>query len=205
MKSDILNIISTTNDEVKECESMKDDSEDTIHSNQVLVNMKVNEWNCYAVIFWLNRMNGGKFRDWKYNKLRSMIFEHKLKGSELQRLSDIALRFGGVESKEDQKEIVNAIADLIANDNFQNVAANMAVSDTEKVYCDPILFEIMTDPVMVTLSGYTYERSNIEQYIQMHGKDPITNQEVKIEHIVTNQALKEIIKQWKQKKMILSH
>ena len=188
-------------DTTKECEGEERLKSEVVDMKKERISM--NEWNCYAVIYWLNRLNDAKFRDWKYNKLRNMIFEHKLKGSELVRLTDIALRFAGVENKDDQKEIVHAIADLIANDNFDNMAANMSVTDTEKVYCDPILFEVMTDPVMVTLSGYTYERSNIEQYIQKYGKDPITKQEVKLEHIVTNQALKEIIKQWKQKNLTL--
>merc|ERR1712129_212091 len=127
-----------------------------------------------------------------------MICKYKINGSELQKLNDIALRFAGVENENEQNEIINAIAELLKNDNFDNQAANMKVTANEHTFCDPIMLEIMNEPVMVTLSGYTYERANIERYIQMYRKEPMTNQDVLMEHIVPNQAVKQMIGQWKQ-------
>ncbi len=79
---------------------------------------------------------------------------------------------------------------------FDNLSANMKLTDEQKVYCDPMLFEIMDEPVMITVSGYTYERKNIEQYIDKFHKDPITGQEIELKHIAANQALKLLIQQW---------
>jgi len=163
--------------------------------------VSVKSWNCYAVIFWLNRVSDGKFCDSEYNELRKMIIKHELKGSELIYLNCVALRFGGVADRNDQKELINAIDDLMVNDNFVNLAADLKMTKDEEVYCDPILFEVMNDPVMVMKSGYTYERSNIEQYIRKYGKDPISGQEVDLNNIAPNHSLKKIITLWKKKNM----
>merc|ERR1739842_156329 len=41
-------------------------------------------------------------------------------------------------------------------------------------FLDPITFEMMNDPVICSVSGQTYERKTIEDYIEQNGMDPIT-------------------------------
>ncbi|XP_064382317.1 E3 ubiquitin-protein ligase CHIP-like [Halichondria panicea] len=60
-------------------------------------------------------------------------------------------------------------------------------------FCGKISFDIMMDPV-VTPSGITYNRRDIEDHLQRVGNfDPITRQELKCEQLIPNLALKEAI------------
>ena len=56
----------------------------------------------------------------------------------------------------------------------------------------------MSDPVFVTTSGHTYERSFIEKYIKDKKIDPLTQQTASISDIVQNRMMKRIIDDWKQ-------
>lgn len=59
--------------------------------------------------------------------------------------------------------------------------------------CGKISFELMTDPV-ITPSGITYDRNDIEQHLQRVGHfDPVTRQELKIDQLIPNLAMKEVI------------
>merc|ERR1711971_876031 len=113
-------------------------------------------------------------------------------------INEFTLRFGGVDDVNDQRIILNMIADLVANDNFDNMAANIGITEEQNVYCDPTSFEIMDDPVMSTISGQTYNREVIEEYINKHGKDPITGQSTEQKHIIPNKALQDVIVKWKK-------
>jgi STIP1 family protein 1 len=51
----------------------------------------------------------------------------------------------------------------------------------------------MRDPV-ITPSGITYDRVDIEQHLQRVGRfDPVTRQELGIEQLTPNLAMKEVI------------
>eukprot|EP01127_Copromyxa_protea_P019007 TRINITY_DN6092_c0_g1_i1.p1 TRINITY_DN6092_c0_g1~~TRINITY_DN6092_c0_g1_i1.p1 ORF type:complete len:781 (+),score=116.06 TRINITY_DN6092_c0_g1_i1:23-2344(+) len=56
----------------------------------------------------------------------------------------------------------------------------------------PISFELMVDPV-ITSSGQTYERANIENYLKTHPLDPITRVPCRVEDLCSNLALKKLI------------
>jgi len=59
--------------------------------------------------------------------------------------------------------------------------------------CGKISFELMSDPV-ITPSGITYDRRDIEQHLQRVGHfDPITRQELTIDQLIPNLSVKEII------------
>ena len=61
-------------------------------------------------------------------------------------------------------------------------------------YC-PITHQIMLDPVIVTVSGHTYEREAIEQCLQSNdiGTDPLTREKFKRKHLKPNITLKKAI------------
>jgi hypothetical protein len=40
----------------------------------------------------------------------------------------------------------------------------------------PISHRIMTDPVILSRSGYSYERQNIVEWLAVHGTDPMTGE-----------------------------
>ena len=67
---------------------------------------------------------------------------------------------------------------------------------TPQEYLDPVTLKLMVDPVMVTLSGYTYERATIMKCIRDSGKDPFTQIRINSSHLVPNRALKSGIDLW---------
>ncbi|XP_028413211.1 E3 ubiquitin-protein ligase CHIP-like isoform X2 [Dendronephthya gigantea] len=59
--------------------------------------------------------------------------------------------------------------------------------------CGKISFEIMKDPV-ITPSGITYDRKDIEEHLQRVGHfDPVTRTELKQEQLIPNLAMKEVV------------
>lgn len=59
--------------------------------------------------------------------------------------------------------------------------------------CGKISFELIQDPV-ITPSGITYDRYDIEQHLQRVGRfDPVTRQELTIDQLIPNLSMKEVI------------
>eukprot|EP01084_Bolivina_argentea_P266077 451198_1 len=84
----------------------------------------------------------------------------------------------------------------------QNVNKITLIDDDEpEEFCCPIIFEIMKDPVIVSVSGQTYERKAIENYIKKEHQDPITLQKAELKHIIPNRILKIIIQKWRKNNM----
>ena len=64
-------------------------------------------------------------------------------------------------------------------------------------YLCPIGWEIMTDPVIVKQSGWSYQRQNITQWINEHqGKEPQTQQPCGINDLIINRTLRDVIARW---------
>lgn len=65
--------------------------------------------------------------------------------------------------------------------------------DIPDYLCGKISFELMVDPV-ITPSGITYDRYDIEQHLQRVGRfDPVTRQELTIDQLIPNLSMKEVI------------
>lgn len=59
--------------------------------------------------------------------------------------------------------------------------------------CGKISFELLHDPV-ITPSGITYDRYDIEQHLQRVGRfDPVTRQELTIDQLIPNLSMKEVV------------
>lgn len=59
--------------------------------------------------------------------------------------------------------------------------------------CGKISFELMRDPV-ITPSGITYDRVDIEQHLQRVGRfDPVTRQELTLDQLIPNLVMKEVV------------
>ena len=59
-------------------------------------------------------------------------------------------------------------------------------------YC-PISLEIMKEPVFNKVSGKTYDRKSVEQWILRYENDPLTIQECNIRDLVINYKLRSLI------------
>ncbi|CAK9299974.1 unnamed protein product [Gordionus sp. m RMFG-2023] len=76
---------------------------------------------------------------------------------------------------------------------FQKLDDNRRKREVPDHMCGKISFEIMNDPV-ITPSGITYERKNIEEHLQRVGHfDPITRIPLTSDQLIPNLALKEVI------------
>lgn len=64
-------------------------------------------------------------------------------------------------------------------------------------YMCPIGFEQMNDPVICS-DGHTYERKNIEQWLNTHSTSPMTNQTLTNKTMIPNIALRKLIQQKKE-------
>jgi U-box domain/Leucine Rich repeat len=61
-----------------------------------------------------------------------------------------------------------------------------------------ITFEVMSDPVIATVDGVTYERAAIELWIEEHGTSPMTRQPLSIDDLVSNRVVADIIAKLRQ-------
>jgi hypothetical protein len=53
----------------------------------------------------------------------------------------------------------------------------------------PITLELFRDPVLAQ-DGHTYERQAIVEWIEKNGRSPITDQQLSLEHLYPNYAIK---------------
>lgn len=79
------------------------------------------------------------------------------------------------------------------NDLFVEVDERRQKREVPDVLCCRINFGIMRDPV-ITPSGITYERRDIEEHLQRLGHfDPVTRKDLTRDQLIPNLALKEVI------------
>jgi len=62
----------------------------------------------------------------------------------------------------------------------------------------PISHELMKDPVIVVETGQTYERNQIEQWLQEHSVDPVTNEKLPKQMLTPNIALRNTIEDFRK-------
>ena len=65
-------------------------------------------------------------------------------------------------------------------------------------YLCPISYKLMEEPIIVTQSGWTYERTEIEHWIKKNGTDPNTRQECTVNDLIPNRTLRDAIERWKE-------
>eukprot|EP01084_Bolivina_argentea_P248273 415261_1 len=155
----------------------------------------VNEWNCYEIMYWLNRVDNCKLNDIKYKCLKQQIKIGNIKGCELANINDTTLKLVGIKDINDRKLILKYIIDLIVNTNISLNTIDIC-EYVPDLYCDAISCELMEDPVSVTISGHIYERKFIEKYVEKYRMDPITKQKCELKDIVANKSLKQSIEMW---------
>eukprot|EP01083_Nonionella_stella_P218314 782965_1 len=180
---------------------------DYMESDAAIERKPVHQWNCYAVIYWLNRVHNGYLRGTKYINLRKHICIGKVNGNQLCHLNDVTLNMIGIYDTNEIDIILNAVSELIYTDRYNNVIANtMRADNIPSMYCDPVSFELMMDPVYLgsanDANGNVYERRSIEEYVTKYGKDPLTHKIVKCEEVVAADCLKKKIESWTHNNVI---
>eukprot|EP00483_Globobulimina_turgida_P010914 UN10935 len=63
-------------------------------------------------------------------------------------------------------------------------------------YIDPIMYEIMNDPVTSKTSGRTYDRAMIVKHVDDYGTDPFNQQAMGRNDLYPNKILKRAIDRW---------
>jgi ubiquitin conjugation factor E4 B len=72
--------------------------------------------------------------------------------------------------------------------------------DAPDEFLDPLLCDLMTDPVILPSSRTTINRSTIRSHLLSDSHDPFNRQPLKIEDVIDNVELKAQIDAWKAKK-----
>ncbi|XP_008474197.1 E3 ubiquitin-protein ligase CHIP isoform X2 [Diaphorina citri] len=79
------------------------------------------------------------------------------------------------------------------NDLFVAIDERRRKREVPDYLCGKISFEILRDPV-ITPSGITYERKNIEEHLQKVGHfDPVTRVKLSADQLIPNFAMKEVV------------
>ncbi|XP_039969900.1 E3 ubiquitin-protein ligase CHIP isoform X1 [Bactrocera neohumeralis] len=99
------------------------------------------------------------------------------------------------ELREKQQEFEQQCDDHIKelNNIFAKVDDRRRKRDVPDYLCGKISFEILTDPV-ITPSGITYERKDIEEHLQRVGHfDPVTRVKLTQDQLIPNFSMKEVV------------
>jgi ubiquitin conjugation factor E4 B len=74
------------------------------------------------------------------------------------------------------------------------------LGDAPDEFMDPLIFDIMTDPVMLPSSKTIIDRSTIRSHLLSDPTDPFNRMPLKIEDVVPATELREKIEEWKREK-----
>lgn len=79
------------------------------------------------------------------------------------------------------------------NNLFAKVDDRRRKREVPDYLCGKISFEILQDPV-ITPSGITYERKDIEEHLQRVGHfDPVTRVKLNVDQLIPNFSMKEVV------------
>lgn len=90
----------------------------------------------------------------------------------------------------------------------QDPKKTSAVESTERTipeaFICPLTRQPMEDPVILAPHGHSYERESLNQWLEMYGTDPLTNEPVlELPKIISNYALKNLIERYVEKQAAL--
>ncbi|XP_076055437.1 STIP1 homology and U-box containing protein 1 isoform X2 [Oratosquilla oratoria] len=96
-----------------------------------------------------------------------------------RQMEDVRKKYDGDEEEKAQEEIMRI--------------EQQCKREVPDYLCGKISFEILRDPV-VTPSGITYDRKDIEEHLQRVGHfDPITRTDLTVDQLIPNLAMKEVV------------
>ena len=157
----------------------------------------------YQIVKWLNRIEDGKFLDLKFKKFKEMVRAQNVNIFRVSMVSSLVLRMCGIEDPEDIHCILNRIERLVDSQGavLRISTEGGGVEDyyTQNVpveFLCPLSLELMTDPVLATTTGLSYQRQHIEHYLKRYRMDPVERKETSLENLAKNKTLKELIVKW---------
>ena len=157
----------------------------------------------YQIVKWLNRVEDGKFLDLKFKKFKEMVRAQNVNIFRVSMVSSLVLRMCGIEDPEDIHCILNRIERLVDSQGavLRISTEGGGVEDyyTQNVpveFLCPLSLELMTDPVLATTTGLSYQRQHIEHYLKRYRMDPVERKETSLENLAKNKTLKELIVKW---------
>merc|ERR1712173_439285 len=109
--------------------------------------------------------------DWK--KTREAFKAQKMDGKVLPKLNELSLRFLGIVDEDIIDHLVSSIGSLLREHGAKKKIKESKSVDVPSAFLCPISNEVMKDPV-IAFDGYTYERSEIQDYLKQHNKSPQT-------------------------------
>ncbi|KAI0901137.1 ubiquitin conjugation factor E4 [Annulohypoxylon nitens] len=102
------------------------------------------------------------------------------------------------------KEVVDdwdAMCKLVAEAKERQDQAELDLGEIPEEFEDPLLGDLMTDPVMLPSSRKIIDRSTIVQQLLSNPRDPFNRQPLKIEEVIPVDDLRERIKEWKAERV----
>jgi len=94
------------------------------------------------------------------------------------------------------EHVINSTFDervIAVNDLFSQIDDRRKKREVPDYLCGKISFEVMQDPI-ITPSGITYDRKDIEEHLQRVGHfDPVTRSTLTSDQLIPNLAMKEVI------------
>lgn len=90
-----------------------------------------------------------------------------------------------------------AFTDRVAETKAAEEQEEEDLGDVPEEYLDPLVAELMTDPVILPLSKETVDRSTIRSHLLSDASDPFNRAPLNIADVVPNTELREKIEQWK--------
>ena len=159
----------------------------------------------YDIIKWLNKIEDGRFMTLKFKKLKEFIKNKNINIFQISNFDNFILEtFCDINNVKDIQCILSKIKELIQrqseqifkihkNEDYLNRNNNIPSE-----YICPLSLELMIDPCCTSESGQSYQRTALENYIKINGKDPWNGKETKINDIIANRTLKSLILKWIQ-------
>ena len=176
-----------------------------------------NKWNLDQVLEWLNSIEFGLFKDDKYEFLKTEMSKLQIDGQSVTKMNDLTLKSMGMNDELSQKVLLENIEKLQCavsiETNHNDHGHNDGIIEEEELlksnrtpgggtdngdffeipqeFLDPIHYTIMRDPVLSIVSGHTFERQSITDWINENHSDPMNQMELKLNQLVPNRTLRE--------------
>lgn len=94
---------------------------------------------------------------------------------------------------DDRRRVSKLETIFLAHKTLTSILFPLQKREVPDYLCGKISFEILTDPV-ITPSGITYERKDIEEHLQRVGHfDPVTRVKLTQEDLIQNFSMKEVV------------
>eukprot|EP01130_Rhizamoeba_saxonica_P016412 TRINITY_DN7581_c0_g1_i1.p1 TRINITY_DN7581_c0_g1~~TRINITY_DN7581_c0_g1_i1.p1 ORF type:complete len:678 (+),score=138.23 TRINITY_DN7581_c0_g1_i1:112-2145(+) len=104
---------------------------------------------------------------------------------------------------EEEKIVSENTTPLLQHSDEESDSVDLNDLDIPEVFVCPITQDIMDDPVIAE-DTHTYERVEIQKWINAHGTSPMTREVISADVLISNRALKNQIEEYKEEHGIIT-